>query len=476
MPSESDIEVLNPGATVRGRYEVVRRLKVGGMGAVYEVLDRETHRRRAMKTLLPSFVADADLRARFQLEVRVAANVESEHIVEVFDAGVDDLTGLPFLVMELLKGESLASALEHRGRLPPDEVVALLFQASLALDRTHAAGIVHRDLKPENLFLTRRDDGAVRLKVLDFGIAKIASQTTAPNTTRNLGTPLYMSPEQVRGDGAIGPAADLYALAHIAFCLLTGEAYWMPEAEASGVYALLVKVVEGMKEAPTVRAARGGVQLPAAFDAWFSRATAREASGRFGSASELVEELARTLGTPLPGVSRAPFPSVSAVSSPGAPALGRSRALVARGADSMGALSSAPPGASSFRRASKPLYAVALLGAGAGAAVVALQVMRAPDSSESPAAPGRSAVSADTGLSPRAAGEVTTPLAAPATSGPSVTPLSSPPAEPPVVAPSASTSARSRSVAAPVRAQKPPPRARSSENTAKPSYDPTDVR
>src|SRR6185503_6920383 len=114
-----------------------------------------------------------DMRARFRLEASVASQIESEHIVQVFDAGVDDETGLPFLVMELLRGESLGAALERRGRFAGDEVVTLLNQASLALDRTHAAGIIHRDLKPENLFVTARDDGTPRLKVLDFGIAKV---------------------------------------------------------------------------------------------------------------------------------------------------------------------------------------------------------------------------------------------------------------------------------------------------------------
>src|SRR6185436_10516050 len=148
---ESDLEILRPQAIFHGRYEVVRCLKAGGMGAVYEVVDAGTRRRRALKTMLPGFVSDPDMRARFHLEATVAANIESEHIVEVFDAGVDEATALPFLVMELLKGRTLAETLEERGRLPPQEVVALLHQAGMALDKTHAEGIVHRDLKPENL-------------------------------------------------------------------------------------------------------------------------------------------------------------------------------------------------------------------------------------------------------------------------------------------------------------------------------------
>ncbi|HEX6765965.1 MAG TPA: serine/threonine-protein kinase, partial [Polyangiaceae bacterium] len=306
--SDADIEVLRPQATFHGRYEVVRVLKAGGMGAVYEVLDSGTRRRRALKTMLPGFVSDPDMRARFHLEATVAADIESEHIVEVFDAGVDEPTGLPFLVMELLKGQTLAEALEKRGRLAANDVVMLLHQGSLALDKTHAAGIVHRDLKPENLFITRRDDGSLRLKLLDFGIAKVVAQSSHAKTTRSFGTPLYMSPEQIRGDGDIGHRSDLYSLGQIAFSLLAGRPYWHPESErTTGVYGLLVKIMDGAPEPGSKRAEQFGARLPKRFDAWFEKATALEPSDRFETASELVEELAVALEVPLPrSVRRAP--------------------------------------------------------------------------------------------------------------------------------------------------------------------------
>jgi eukaryotic-like serine/threonine-protein kinase len=299
--AKTEAQLLVPGATLAGRYEVVRCIKAGGMGAVYEVLDQETRRRRAVKTMLPSFVSDPDLRARFRLEATVAADVVSEHIVEVFDAGVDSTTGLPFLVMELLRGESLGAILAHRTRLPAPEVVRLLHQASLALARTHAAGIVHRDLKPENLFVTTRDDGTPRLKVLDFGIAKVVAESGSANTTRNLGTPLYMSPEQFRGDGDIGPRADIYSLGQIAFTLLAGAPYWEPESRRSGgIYAMLLKVMEGPREPASERARKLGATLPTAFDSWFRRATALDEFERFESVSEFVEKLAEALGESLP--------------------------------------------------------------------------------------------------------------------------------------------------------------------------------
>src|SRR5262249_42101104 len=154
----------------------------------------------AIKAMLPTIVQSVDLRERFKLETRVSAQIESEFIVDVFDAGVDETTGLPFLVMELLRGEELDVVLGRLGHLPPVDAVTYLHQVALALDKTHAAQIVHRDLKPENLFLTKRDDGSPRIKVLDFGIAKIvADGSTEAAVTRNFGTPFYMSPEQFMG-------------------------------------------------------------------------------------------------------------------------------------------------------------------------------------------------------------------------------------------------------------------------------------
>jgi serine/threonine-protein kinase len=300
-------EVLSPGHVFHGRYEVVRCLKSGGMGAVYEVIHKETCRRRALKVMLPSAVEDPEMLARFQREARIAANIESEHIVETFDAGVDEDTGAPFLVMELLRGEDLAAMLARCGALQPDVVVGILSQVASALVRTHAAGVVHRDLKPENIFASRRDDGAPKIKILDFGIAKVVAVAgKAAGRTRILGTPLYMSPEQIRGDGAVSTRADLYALGHVAFTLLVGRAYWEEQARRDELYALMMKIAGGGGPAATAMAARCGVVLPAGFDVWFARATAPDPASRFQGAPELVEALAGVLGVP-PGAIAAPF-------------------------------------------------------------------------------------------------------------------------------------------------------------------------
>jgi len=294
---------LSPGKLFHGHYEVVRCLSTGAMGAIYEVIDVKTQRRRALKLMLPSLVTDEDMRARFKLEATVTAHIESEHIVETFDADVDPETGAPFLVMELLRGNDLADILTERTRLAAPEVIQILAQAARALDKTAAAGIVHRDLKPENLFITRRDDGSIRVKILDFGIAKVVAAsegTQKKQQTINLGTPPYMSPEQILGDATIDHRADLYAIAHIAYALLVGEPYWLEESRnGDTLYRLLLRMVDGVKEPPTVRAQRYGVTLPPAFDEWFLRATAKNPAERFDRASELVVALADVLNVPL---------------------------------------------------------------------------------------------------------------------------------------------------------------------------------
>ncbi|NUO48765.1 MAG: serine/threonine protein kinase, partial [Polyangiaceae bacterium] len=292
--------VLKPGSLFAERYEIVGVVSAGGMGIVYEVLHRETKRRRALKVMLPHVVTDPEMRARFALEAVVTADIESEHLVEVFDAGIDAETDCPYLVMELLRGEDLGSRLRRGERCSPPELVGLLEQAALALEKTHAAGIVHRDLKPENLFLTKRDDGSPRLKILDFGIAKVV-RVTAPDpksTTKTFGTPYYMAREQVTGEAQlIGPSSDTYALAQITYALLVGRPYFDDDlgGDERNILALLLAVGKGPSEAASVRAERRGIELPTGFDKWFARATSTQPRARFDSAKALVSELAAIL-------------------------------------------------------------------------------------------------------------------------------------------------------------------------------------
>jgi serine/threonine-protein kinase len=286
---------LAEGTLFAGRYRIVRPIASGGMGAVYEAVHVETQRRRALKVMHPHLFQSAEMRERFKQEARIAAHVESEHIVDVFDAGVDEATQMPFLVMELLRGEELSKRLRRTGRIPPDEVITYLSQAALALDKTHESAIVHRDLKPDNLFVTRREDGSPHIKILDFGIAKLVREGTH-GSTQSMGTPLYMAPEQYRAGQRLGPAADLYALGMMAYTLLVGEPYWKRDLKGAGdIIAFALLAVQGPPEPASRRAAPRGVTLPPAFDAWFARATAVEPARRFARASEAVQALAEAL-------------------------------------------------------------------------------------------------------------------------------------------------------------------------------------
>ena len=329
--------LLTPGAVFAGRYEIVRMLSHGGMGAVYEVIHRDTARRRALKVMLPTLLGDDSMRARFLLEARVTAEVASENLVETFDAGIDAATDQPFLVMELLKGSDLESWVQ-RGPVPWQEVVTLLSQVARGLDRTHAAGIVHRDLKPENLFVTTREDGAPLVKILDFGIAKVVNES-AQKSTRSLGTPLYMAPEMLgRRTTTLSGAVDRYALGHIAYTLLTGEAYFETESrELESVLALLPLVAAGVEELPSARARRLCVTLGPGFDAWFLRATSVAASARFATAKEQIETLSEVLEREPPVVGHKARVAVARTASPEAVTLEAASASALLGEPDRGA-------------------------------------------------------------------------------------------------------------------------------------------
>jgi serine/threonine-protein kinase len=232
----------------------------------------------------------------------MAGRVESEHVVEVFDAGFDEDIGASYLVMELLRGEDLGARIKRKGRLSQDEALEILTQVALGLSRTHAEGIIHRDLKPENLFATRRDDGSLRMRILDFGIAKvITGLSESARTTRAFGTPLYMAPEQLSGDGLIDERVDLYALAHVAYTLLVGAPYFEREHQsAKNVFAFAQSLASGISEPATERAKAQGVTLPPAFDVWFTRGTHLDPMERFSSAVEQIQVLAEALDAPQP--------------------------------------------------------------------------------------------------------------------------------------------------------------------------------
>jgi serine/threonine protein kinase len=202
------------------------------MGAVYEGVHTALGKRLAIKMIHPSFAfADtSEVVARFRREARAASAIESDYICQVFDVGKDETLGL-YMVMEYLVGEDLAARITRERWIETRAAATIAWQAARGLARAHAAGVVHRDLKPANLFLTKRDDGSLLVKILDFGISKFApksddpppSEATLTAVGTALGTPQYMSPEQVEGDVAVDGRADVWALCAVLYEMLGGE-------------------------------------------------------------------------------------------------------------------------------------------------------------------------------------------------------------------------------------------------------------
>ncbi|MEM6787872.1 MAG: protein kinase [Myxococcota bacterium] len=289
---------LSPGDLFGGRYEVGSSLGAGGMGSVYEVHDRVTQRRRALKVMHRRGVDEEGFRTRFRREATVAASIDSEHVADVLDAGIDAPTQTPFIVMERLEGCDLAARLKARGALPAAEALLYLRQVAWGLDMAHRAGVIHRDLKPGNVFITQRDDGSPWVKILDFGIARRIDATTTTGSPGLVGTPVYAAPEQFHGREPSGPATDVFGVGMVAYTMLVGEPYWAPEQEtAESVYALMYRLGEGPEEPPSARAgARRDIHLPPAFDRWFARATASAPAARYPSVGEAVEALAAAFG------------------------------------------------------------------------------------------------------------------------------------------------------------------------------------
>jgi serine/threonine-protein kinase len=273
------------GTVLAGKLRIVRTLGAGGMGAVYEVEHELTRHRRALKLLHEQMARIPSVVERFLREASAAGRIGNSHIVETFDAGRLE-TGEPYIVMELLQGKTLAEVLEQRGPLPLDMACDVVIQACDAVSAAHAAGIVHRDLKPENLFLCGAQLSFV--KILDFGVSKFDSATTGVDGLTlegsPIGTPYYMSPEQVRGEKSIDARADVYALGVLFYECLTGRKPFVAET----LPHLAVLIHQGKYDRASIL--RPG--LSSAADAVVSRAMASDRAERFASAAELSSAVA----------------------------------------------------------------------------------------------------------------------------------------------------------------------------------------
>ena len=275
------------GTVLGGRYRLAAKIGAGAMGEVWRAEHLSLGTTVAMKLVDTRGQDDAQtVLARFQLEARSAAQLKSPHVVQILDHGVEG--SIAFIAMEMLEGESLERRLERRGTLLPAEVAHVVREMARGVERAHAAGIIHRDLKPPNVFLAQCD-GIEIVKVLDFGIAKLLTPSRAAHLQTQdgfvVGTPAYMSPEQVLGK-ELGVASDLWQMGIIAFECLTGRRPF--DGETLGQLFL------GICAAPLPMPS-SVARVPPGFDAWFTRAVARDPRERFRSATELADALAAIL-------------------------------------------------------------------------------------------------------------------------------------------------------------------------------------
>jgi serine/threonine-protein kinase len=280
---------------IDGKYEIVRKLGAGGMGSVFEARHRTTNRRVAVKVILEEARLEAGVVARFQREARAVASMDSEHITQVLDGGVDAETKAPYLVMELLAGEDLDTLLKRIGVLRSDVALRIVAQLLEGLERAHEAGVIHRDIKPANVFLARKSGGEIIVKICDFGIAKVkadplasAQDVALTQTSSLIGSPMYMSPEQAKGAKNLDARADVWSAGVVLFQLLTGVT---PHHDADTLGLLLLAICS--ENAPPVRLHAPWVSEEAS--AVVSRALDMDVATRFQSAREMRDAIALLL-------------------------------------------------------------------------------------------------------------------------------------------------------------------------------------
>jgi serine/threonine-protein kinase len=276
--------MIAPGQVLAGKFQVERVLGQGGMGVVVAAHHLVLGQRVAIKFLLPEALAHRESVERFLREARAAVRLRSEHVGRVIDVGTFD-DGAPYIVMEYLEGLDLAGYLQRSGPLPVPQVVDFILQACEAIAEAHAIGIVHRDLKPANLFLTQRADGSPLVKVLDFGISKAGNQDADFSLTRTsavMGSPGYMSPEQLRSSRDVDVRSDVWSLGVILFELATGRQPFVAES----ITELALKVA--MDPTPPLYAPH----LPYGFDAAVGRCLEKDPGRRYFNVAELAQALA----------------------------------------------------------------------------------------------------------------------------------------------------------------------------------------
>jgi serine/threonine-protein kinase len=277
------------GSIIAERYHVLRKLGEGGMGQVYLAEHVRMGRKSALKVMNPGMVKDVDAVTRFNREAANASRISHPNVAAVYDFG-ETPDGVIYLAMEFVDGPPLTKVIESQGSLPPQRAAEIVRQAADALAVAHDMGIVHRDLKPDNIMLATTRDGGDLVKVVDFGIAKAAGADAQKVTRTGLvvGTPEYMSPEQLAGDKLDG-RSDIYSLALVAFNMLTGT---LPFPSDSTQESMIMRLTD--KPQP-LQAMKSDVPWPAEVQRVMDRALERQASARYASAPEFARDLVRAV-------------------------------------------------------------------------------------------------------------------------------------------------------------------------------------
>jgi hypothetical protein len=284
LPSTTDLP--REGDVIDGKYRVERVLGAGGMGVVVAAQHLALDERVALKFLLPGALVSQEAVQRFVREARAAVKIKNEHVARVTDVG-QLADGSPYMVMEYLEGGDLSGWLAQRGPLPPEQAVDFVLQACEALAEAHTLGIVHRDLKPANLFCIQRTDGQFSVKVLDFGISKLTTVGAPINqmtkTSAVMGSPLYMSPEQMKSSRAVDARTDIWSLGMILFELMTGRHAF----DAETITELAIKVAT--ERAAPLRSFRA--DAPVGLERVVTKCLERDRETRFQTVGELAAAL-----------------------------------------------------------------------------------------------------------------------------------------------------------------------------------------
>jgi serine/threonine protein kinase len=273
------------GEILDQKYRVDRILGVGGMGVVVAATHVHLDERVAIKFLLPDAKSNPEVVNRFAREARAASKIKGEHVARVTDVGTL-ATGEPYMVMEYLQGNDLSAEIDRLGKIKPARAVGYVLQACEALAEAHQIGIIHRDLKPANLFLTQRPDGTDCIKVLDFGISKMnggsAADAGMTKTQSSMGSPLYMSPEQMTSAKNVDARADIWSMGVVLYELLSGRSPFVGETLPEVCARILQETPEPLTSP----------EIPAQLDAIVQRCLQKTAAARFASMAELAAALA----------------------------------------------------------------------------------------------------------------------------------------------------------------------------------------